>query len=178
VVLAVDADNTYQISYRPHRALHTPFLLVGAQLRRLAAYRTGEHDDKPAGVTSRGASRCLRRDIDGESFSRRRNVEIRDLTLNIFDCQRQVCGRIVGVRDPKKREGNCGRTIVWGLVKSGSNEWTDGWIFDPDKNATYNLSATLHADGHLYARIYRDIPLFGRTEVLTRIAPRSLAGWC
>jgi uncharacterized protein (DUF2147 family) len=104
---------------------------------------------------------------------------IKDLALDIFNCQNLVCGRVVGVRDPRKRTPEvCGRTIVWGLMKTGPATWTNGSIVDPDNNVTYNLSATLVSDDTLRARIYKGVPLFGRTEILQRVAPSTLAGWC
>jgi uncharacterized protein (DUF2147 family) len=103
---------------------------------------------------------------------------IRDLVLNIFECQNRVCGRIEWVRDPRRRPTQCGKTIVWGLAPDGSAKWTDGSIFDPDDGNTYRLSASLQSDGTLNARIYKGIPLFGRTEILRRIDPQSLSGRC
>jgi len=103
---------------------------------------------------------------------------IRTLAVQVFDCANLVCGRVVGVNDPEKRSGVCGRIIVWNLTQNGPSEWTDGWIFDPDDNDTYHISATLEPDDTLRARIYSGIPLFGRTEVLKRIPPRSMPGWC
>jgi hypothetical protein len=100
---------------------------------------------------------------------------IRDLAL---DCQNQVCGRIAGVRDPHRRSTQCGRTIVWGLSPDGPSKWTNGSIVDPDDGATYRLSAILQPDGALQARIYKGVPLFGRTEILRRIDPRSIADQC
>src|SRR5947207_15570436 len=66
---------------------------------------------------------------------------IRDLALQIFDCQRLVCGRVVWVNDPARRQSQCGRTIVWGLEAKGHNEWGGGSILDPDDGRTYRLSA-------------------------------------
>jgi uncharacterized protein (DUF2147 family) len=103
---------------------------------------------------------------------------IRDLVLNIFECQQQFCGRIAWVRDPHRRPTQCGKTIVWGLAADGSAKWTNGSIYDPDDGTTYRLSASLQPDGTLNARIYKGIPLFGRTEVLRRVDPQSLQGRC
>jgi uncharacterized protein (DUF2147 family) len=103
---------------------------------------------------------------------------IRDLVLNIFDCQNTVCGRIVWVNDPNRRPSQCGKTIVWGLASEGSSKWTNGSILDPDNGKTYKLSASLEPDGMLRAHIYKGLPLFGKTEVLKRVDPQSLAGYC
>lgn len=104
--------------------------------------------------------------------------KIRDLVLDIFDCQQSICGKIAWTKDPNRRETDCGRTIVWGLSQTGPDRWSDGSIYDPTDGSTYSLSASLEPNGTLRARIYRGIPLFGKTEILTRVASRSLDGWC
>jgi uncharacterized protein (DUF2147 family) len=103
---------------------------------------------------------------------------IRDLVLDIFNCEGSICGRVAWTKNPQQRQGVCGRTIVWGLSQDGPEAWSGGSIYDPTDGNTYRLSATLEPDGTLRARIYRGIPLFGKTEVLRRIPPRSLDGWC
>jgi uncharacterized protein (DUF2147 family) len=75
---------------------------------------------------------------------------IRGLALHIFDCQRLVCGQ-----------------IIWA-----------GWIVDPNDDKTYRLSAVYEPDGTMRARIFKGIPLIGKTEVLTRVDLRSLTGLC
>ena len=103
---------------------------------------------------------------------------INDLVLDIFDCQHLVCGRIVWIGDPARRPAQCGKTVVWGLQAQGRNEWADGSILDPDDGRIYRLAATLETDGTLHARIFKGVPLFGRTEILTRVDIRSLTGRC
>src|SRR5260370_1411467 len=41
---------------------------------------------------------------------------IRDLVLDIFDCQNRVRGRIAWIQNPGRWPTQCGRTIVWGLT--------------------------------------------------------------
>ena len=96
--------------------------------------------------------------------------------MNIFDCQRLVCGQIVWLRDPAQRPSQCGRMIIWGLEATGRNEWGGGWIVDPNNDNTYRLSAVYEPDGTLHARIFKGVPLFGKNEVLTRVDLRSLKG--
>jgi uncharacterized protein (DUF2147 family) len=103
---------------------------------------------------------------------------IENLALHIFDCQGQVCGRIVWINDPARRRSQCGRMIVWGLDAKGNNEWDGGSILDPDDGKTYRLSAVYEPDGTLRARIFKGTPLFGKTEILTRVDVRSLTGLC
>jgi uncharacterized protein (DUF2147 family) len=103
---------------------------------------------------------------------------IENLALHIFDCQGQVCGRIVWINDPARRRSQCGKMIVWGLDAKGNNEWDGGSILDPDDGKTYRLSAVYEPDGTLRARIFKGTPLFGKTEILTRVDVRSLTGLC
>ena len=77
-----------------------------------------------------------------------------------------------------RRPKQCGRTIVWGLELEQPSVWTGGSIIDPDNETTYRLNATYEHDGTLHARIFKGVPLFGRTEILKRIDLRSFTGRC
>jgi uncharacterized protein (DUF2147 family) len=103
---------------------------------------------------------------------------IHDLILDIYQCDAFICGRVAWVKDPKRRQLDCGRTIVWGLSPSGPETWDDGSIYDTTDGKTYRLSATLSSDGTLHARIFRGVPLFGKTEILRKVSSRSQPGWC
>jgi uncharacterized protein (DUF2147 family) len=103
---------------------------------------------------------------------------IRGLVLHLSDCQGRVCGRIVGLSDAGKRASQCGMTIVWGLEATGPNEWSGGSILDPNDHIIYRLSAVLKPDDTLHARIFKGIPMVGKTEILTRVDLRSFAGQC
>ncbi len=101
------------------------------------------------------------------------------VALEVFRCQNALCGRVAWLRNPALRTPEmCSRTIIWGLTSEGPAEWGDGWFFDPEDGDTYNVSARVETIDRISARIYKGISLFGRTEILTRIAPRSLPGWC
>jgi uncharacterized protein (DUF2147 family) len=104
--------------------------------------------------------------------------KVQDLVLDVFNCQKAFCGKVVWTKSPQRRQADCGRTIVWGLSPDGPQTWSGGSIYDTTDGNTYRLSATLEPDGTLHARIYRGVPLLGKTEVLTRVPPRSLDGWC
>jgi uncharacterized protein (DUF2147 family) len=101
------------------------------------------------------------------------------VVVDIFGCDSALCGRVVWLRNPRLRTAKmCGRTIIWGLTPSGPEQWTDGSLFDPEDGSTYSLSAVLQRDGTISARVYEGFSLFGRTELLRRIEPYSLSGWC
>jgi uncharacterized protein (DUF2147 family) len=103
---------------------------------------------------------------------------IRDLVLHIFDCEQSVCGRIVWLKDERRRSSQCGKTIIWGLEAKGPTDWAGGSILDPNNGKTYQLSATYEPDGTLRARIFKGIPLLGKTEILKRIDVQELVGRC
>ena len=56
---------------------------------------------------------------------------IRDLVLHIFDCEQSVCGRIVWLKDERRRSSQCGKTIIWGLEAKGPTDWAGGSILIP-----------------------------------------------
>ena len=101
------------------------------------------------------------------------------VAFDVFPCKNALCGRIVWLRNPALRTAEmCGRMIVWDLTADGPEQWNDGWFFDPENGATYNVSARVELNDRISARIYRGFSMFGGTEILTRIASRSLPGWC
>jgi len=103
---------------------------------------------------------------------------VQDLILEIYDCQNLLCGRVAWTKDPHRRELDCGRTIVWGLAPSGPETWDHGSIYDTTDGNTYRLKASLNPDGTLQARIFRGIPLLGKTEILRRVESKPQSGWC
>ncbi|MHB8354758.1 MAG: DUF2147 domain-containing protein [Burkholderiales bacterium] len=59
-----------------------------------------------------------------------------------------------------------GMTILWNMKRIG-DEYTDGWIIDPQNGNTYRC--TMHVSGNkLDVRGYLGISLFGRTQTWVR----------
>ena len=102
--------------------------------------------------------------------------KVENLVVRVYDCEQQVCGRIVWIKEVAKRRSQCGRTIIWGLAPSAQNEWTGGAILDPNDGKTYRLSASYKPDGTLHARIFEGIPLLGETKILNRVDIRNYEG--
>jgi uncharacterized protein (DUF2147 family) len=69
-------------------------------------------------------------------------------------------------------------TIIWGLQPDSPGHWSNGWLYDPQDGNTYNLTAELTAPDRISARVYRGVPLFGRTEILTRDPKFTFDGHC
>lgn len=117
------------------------------------------------------------------------------VAVQVFDCSGQLCGRIVWLVRPRTPDGQldvdhlnpdpslrqrplCGLTIIWGLQPDGSDHWSSGWLYDPQDGVTYDVTAELTAPNAISARIYRGVPLLGRTEILIRDPPLSFGGRC
>ncbi len=117
------------------------------------------------------------------------------VAIQIFDCTGLLCGRIVWLLRPLTPAGRpdldtlnpdptlrprhlCGLTIVWGMQPDGPNHWSNGRLYDPKDGTTYDIAAELTAPGTISARVYRGVPMLGRTEILTRDPPLSFDGQC
>ena len=117
------------------------------------------------------------------------------VAIEVFDCSGLACGRIVWLLRPRTPDGQpdvdrrnpdaalrqrqlCGLTILWGLQSDGSDHWSNGSLYDPQDGNTYDVTAERTAPDRISARIYRGIPLFGRTEILIRDPQLSFVGRC
>ena len=117
------------------------------------------------------------------------------VAIEVFECDGLVCGRIVWLVRPRTSDGQpdvdrlnpdpnlrhrplCGLTIIWGLRSEGPDHWSNGSLYDPQDGNTYDLTAERTAPGTISARVYRGIPLLGRTEILTRDPQLTFDGRC
>jgi uncharacterized protein (DUF2147 family) len=118
-----------------------------------------------------------------------------EVAVQIFDCNNLLCGRVLWLLIPRDPQGRlvrdkknpepalrqrplCGLTIFWGLRPSGSDDWTDGWFYNPDDGNTYNISAEFRSADTIDARIYLGVPLLGKTKTLHRVPHGTSNGWC
>jgi len=108
--------------------------------------------------------------------------------VEITDCGRALCGRVVWLRSPFDEHG-CelrdrynpdeslrGRSVVGlqilgGLERDASNApiWKGGTIYDPGSGNTYRASLTVIDENRLELRGYVGIPLIGRTASWFRV---------
>jgi uncharacterized protein (DUF2147 family) len=110
--------------------------------------------------------------------------------VEIFDCGRLLCGRIVWQQSPLRADGSpdiddrnpdpalrqrpiCGLPIIGDLAPSDTQTWNGGWIYDPDSGKTYHVKLTMEGVDTLRLRGYVGIPLLGETQ-LWRRAPANL----
>ena len=103
-----------------------------------------------------------------------------------------ICGFIVGLINPKGPDGQIvapdvatdyhngdpnlrGRRVIdmpliWGFKKTADpNVFEDGHIYNAENGKTYNANISLQADGTLRLRGYVGSPMFGETQIWTRI---------
>lgn len=66
----------------------------------------------------------------------------------------------------------CGMQILYGFRQGKQdNEWLDGKIYKADDGDIYNASVTQVDDNRLRLRGYVGMPLFGKTQMWTRVDP-------
>jgi uncharacterized protein (DUF2147 family) len=116
------------------------------------------------------------------------------VAIQVFDCSGLLCGKIVWLAKPRTRAGRpdvdhlnpdpklrkrplCGLTILWGLRPNGPGHWSKGSFYDPHDGQTYHVTAELTSPNSISARVYRGVPLLGRTEILIR-DPQLSDGHC
>lgn len=105
--------------------------------------------------------------------------------VEIHTCGNLLCGRIAWVKDAndakggpaKDRKGRplCGLQII-GNLKAGSNGvWQDGWIYDPDKDDTFNVELQMKGRDRLQVMGYMGVKFLSETHMWKR-APEPFAG--
>ena len=90
-------------------------------------------------------------------------------------------GRVVGSSDGVARydENNpdeskrdrrlLGVTVLRDLKYAGDQTWEDGSIYSPDNGKTYSANISLQPDGKLRLRGFVGTPMFGKTQIWTRV---------
>jgi hypothetical protein len=68
--------------------------------------------------------------------------------------------------------------MIWGLQPDGAGHWSNGWLYDRQDGNTYDVTAERTAPNEISARVYRRVPLFGRTEILILDPQLSFDGRC
>jgi uncharacterized protein (DUF2147 family) len=103
-----------------------------------------------------------------------------------------ICGYIVGLINPKGPDGVVvapeaavdyrnpdpklrgrkvlGMPLIWGFKKTADpNAFEDGQIYNGENGKIYNANISLQADGKLRLRGYVGTPMFGETQIWTRV---------
>ena len=107
--------------------------------------------------------------------------------------QGPLCGVVVGLINPKNASGQVvapeavtdyrnpdpalrsrkmiGMALFWGFKKTSEpNSFEDGKIYNGENGKTYSANISLQADGKLRLRGYVGSPMFGETQLWTRIS--------
>jgi uncharacterized protein (DUF2147 family) len=103
-----------------------------------------------------------------------------------------ICGYVVGLVNPKGPNGEVvtsdmatdyrnadpalrsrkviGMPLIWGFQKTSEpNVFEGGQIYNGENGKTYNANISLQPDGTLRLRGYVGSPMFGETQIWTRI---------
>ena len=103
-----------------------------------------------------------------------------------------ICGLVVGLINPRGPDGNAvapdmatdyrnpdpalrtrkviGMPLIWGFKKtSDPNTFEEGQIYNGENGKTYNANISLQPDGKLRLRGYVGTPMFGETQLWTRV---------
>lgn len=112
-------------------------------------------------------------------------TEDKDAALTITNCGDQLCGRIVWLERDTDRSGSlrmdrnnpdpaqqtqriCGMVVMSGLKPSGPDTW-EGYVYNPQDGKTYSGNMTALSDEALKLRAYIGLPIFGRSQIWTRV---------
>jgi len=106
--------------------------------------------------------------------------------VEIEGCGEFLCGRILWFKwpddaphlplldikntDPDLRmRPLLGLTVLRDLRRTGESAWEGGRIYNPDDGVDYKARMWIQEDGTLRVRTYMLIPLFGKTQVWSRV---------
>jgi len=104
-----------------------------------------------------------------------------------------LCGFVVGLVNPKGPDGQAvapdaatdfrnenvslrtrkviGMPLIWGFKKgSDANTFEDGKIYNGEDGKTYSANISLQPDGKLRLRGYVGSPMFGQTQLWTKVS--------
>jgi len=113
----------------------------------------------------------------------------KDAVLRITRCGDRFCGRIIWLENAMDRSGSprldqknpdparqaqriCGLVVITGLTPAGPDHW-DGSVYNPQDGRTYSGGITVLSDESLRVRAYIGLPIFGRSEIWTRVDSSS-----
>ncbi len=109
-----------------------------------------------------------------------------EVILNIGRCGNARCGKVAWLKKPRgpdygprrdfrkpdeKRRSRfvCGLTVVSGFKKQRDGTWGDGTVYVPDHGMSFSGYAEVLGPHHVKVSGYVLLPVFGSSEVWTRI---------
>jgi len=108
--------------------------------------------------------------------------------INIAPCGTQLCGKVEWLKEPLDPNTGkpktdihnpdatlrprqvCDLTMLGNFTPNADGSWGGGWIYDPASGNTYKSNMHVGDDGKLHVRGFIGVPLFGRSEIMTRPA--------
>lgn len=111
-------------------------------------------------------------------------------TVDIQPCGNKICGKIINLSEPLDPETHRPKTDIENQDSSlknrplmglqiisdftpdttTPNHWIDGKIYSPREGKTYHAQFTLESPTQMNIRGYVGIPLFGKTQVWTKVS--------
>ena len=101
--------------------------------------------------------------------------------VEIEECGDSICGYVYWIIDgglvydqnnpdeARRTDPICCMQILKDFDKAGPGDWESGKIYKADDGDTYNANVELQDDGKLKLRGYVGAPLFGKTQLWTRV---------
>jgi uncharacterized protein (DUF2147 family) len=110
------------------------------------------------------------------------------VAVEIYPCEDNLCGKIVWLAKPYRRDGKvkrddrnpmpalrdrpyCGIEVIRGLKPAKNGAWENGRAYDPKKGEAFDIDIELNNEGQLELRAYLGIRLLGKSETWTRPEP-------
>ncbi len=92
--------------------------------------------------------------------------------VEIKRCGKNLCGSVVWLEDAANAEA-CGLQVIGNVKRVARNKWDNGWIYDPDRDAKFDVEITTLRNGKLKVLGYAGTKWFSETMIWTR-APADL----
>ena len=87
--------------------------------------------------------------------------------VKITECNGNLCGRIVWVKDVKNGS-TCGTQVIGDAKPVGAGKWDGGWILDVDDDRKYQVEITPMSNGKLKVMGYAGSKFLSETMIWTR----------
>lgn len=98
---------------------------------------------------------------------------------------RQLCGRIIWLKDPNDDKGKplrdilnkdvakrgkpiCGLQIIGALKQQRDGSWDEGWIYDPEKGSSFDVELRMRSPEQLQVKGYLGVKFLNETYVWKR----------
>lgn len=108
------------------------------------------------------------------------------IQIEIAPCGDRLCGKIIWFKWPNDAQGQplvdlknsdralrtrplLGLAVLNGLRRADDGTWEDGKIYNPDDGGNYHALMSIQNDGTLRVRAYVLLPIFGETQLWTRV---------